>query len=487
MKSWSRFYVVLLVGIAILFGYSAASAEEGRVRKVPTVLEDEVALMLSMHPENNLMINAKIITSSEAQVAIRINSTETERRSTDYTDWGTDHDITLVGLRADTNYRFTALARLDSGELVQSQVVNFRTGSLPEGAPPVEVTKYTDQSEGGVTIFAPSSGNGETFWGVDEAGEIIWYLHGDLSLSNNPVVRNLNDGRLMLLLNREVRIISFSGEILQSFAVPSYHHDAILLDNGNLLILANATERVGGKLLQGDVISEIDDRGNTLWHWSSFDHLDTNRFPGNLANKIVSNGALDWTHSNSLHYIAQDNSILLSSRSQSWVVNIDHASGDVNWIMGRGSYTSESFLEKLFTLQSGTWMASQHAAMRASDGGILIYDNRNESEYSGDVYNSRAVKFSLDTEAMTAVQTWEYIAPKYTASLGDVDELPGGNILLCAGGPSGGSSGSNTDAYIIEVSGDQAAETAWEMVLRDTRVYRAERFSWSDLSVVGDL
>ncbi|WP_444915402.1 aryl-sulfate sulfotransferase [Microbulbifer sp. TRSA007] len=487
MTGRSTLPIFFLVFIVMLYSNPGVSVEVEQANETLLILDDEVELTLSMHPLNSLMVNAQVSTSSESRVAIRINSAVTDRRRTNYTDWGTEHDMTLVGLRADTTYRFTALAMLESGDVVQSSTISFKTGSLPEGAPPVEVTTFTEQSEGGVTIFAPSGDRDNTFWGFDEEGEVVWYLHGDVPLTGAPVVRNLQDGNLMLLLDQEARIISFAGETLQSFELPAYHHDAILLENGNLLVLTNAYETIDGQLIKGDAILEVDGQGNTVWEWSAFDHLDTQRFPGELANREASNGALDWTHSNSLHYISADNSILLSSRSQSWVVNIDHNSGEVNWIMGRDLDASEGFLEKLFSLQDGTWMASQHAAMLASDGDILIYDNRNESEYSGEVYNSRAVKFSLNTEEMVAVQTWEYVAPKYTNSLGDVDELPGGNILLCAGGPSSASTGNNRDAYIVEIAGDQTAETVWEMIVNDTSVYRAERFTWNDISVVSDL
>ncbi|AWF82859.1 hypothetical protein BTJ40_19675 [Microbulbifer sp. A4B17] len=487
MVARSTLPIFFLVSIAILYSYSSVSGEVERTVEIPLVLDDEVELILTTHPENSLMVNAQVSTSGESRVAIRINSAVTDRRRTNYTDWGTEHDMTLAGLRADTTYRFTALATLESGETVQSSTVSFKTGSLPEGVPSVEVMALTEQSEGGITIFAPSGDRNNTFWGFDEEGEVVWYLHGDVPLTGAPVVRNLKDGSLMLLLDKEARIISFAGETLQSFELPAYHHDAILLGNGNLLVLTDAIETIDGQLLKGDVILEVDGQGNSVWEWSAFDHLDTQRFPGELSSREVGDGALDWTHSNSIHYIDADSSILLSSRSQSWVVNIDHASGEVKWIMGRDSDTSDHLLGRLFSLQTGTWMASQHAAMLASDGEILIYDNRNESEYSGEIYNSRAVKFSLDIVEKTAEQTWEYIAPKYTQSLGDVDELAGGNILLCAGGPSPASNGGNSDAYIIEVTSDTGAETAWEMVVSDTSVYRAERFSWRELSSVNNL
>ncbi|WP_444889268.1 aryl-sulfate sulfotransferase [Microbulbifer sp. DLAB2-AA] len=453
----------------------------GIVPKVFAQEDDAVQLVLSAHPENHLMVNASVITAEAARVAIRFKSADTSRRRTDYSEPGTNHEVTVVGLRADTTYRFTAVALLDSGEVVHSEIVEFKTGSVPEGVPAVELLNKTVKSEGGITIFAPSAERDSTFWGFDEEGEVVWYLHGDVPLTGAPVARNLQGGRLLLLLSGEARVISFSGEVLSSFELPSYHHDVHLLENGNLLVLTNETGQFGEHFLQGDAILEIDTEGNTVWRWSAFDHLDTSRFPGALASRVLDNGALDWSHSNALHYVPQDNSILLSSRSQSWVVSIDHQSGAVNWIMGRDSDIESDLKDKFFTLHTGSWMASQHAPMLTSNHEILIYDNRNEAELSGNIYNSRAVKFLLNTSTMSAEQTWEYIAPKYTQSLGDVDELAGGNILLCAGGPSDISTGSDRNAYLIEVTSTSQAETAWELKVYDSTIYRAERVSWSEM------
>ncbi|GAB2888591.1 aryl-sulfate sulfotransferase [Microbulbifer echini] len=440
-----------------------------------------VQLTLNTHPENTLMVNASVITSDNARVAIRFKSTNTDQQRTGYSELATDHEMTVVGLRADTTYRFTAVALLETGERVRSEVVEFKTGPQPTGVPRVELLNQTASSEGGITIFAPSADRDSTFYGFDEAGELVWYLHGNVPLSGAPVARNLHDGRLLLLLDGEARIISYTGEILSTFALPAYHHDVQLLENGNLLVLINETGFFAGNFLQGDAIIEIDTSGNTVWEWSAFDHMDTDRFPGALANRILSNGALDWTHSNALYYIPENKSILLSSRSQSWVVNIDHLSGDVNWVMGRDIDVTAGLADKFFTLDSGNWMASQHAAMLTGSDEILIYDNRNESELSGNIYNSRAVKFKLNKASMTAEQTWEFVAPKYTQSLGDVDELPGGNILLCAGGPSDISTGSDRNAYLVEVTQDEIPEVTWQLKVSDTTIYRAERIRWSEL------
>ncbi|MFA0813094.1 aryl-sulfate sulfotransferase [Microbulbifer epialgicus] len=445
-------------------------------------------LILSPHPENTLMVNASVITEENAKVVIKFESEATEPHQVTLNEFSTEHSSTIVGLRASTTYQFTTVSTYENGNVVESEPVDFTTGGLPSGVPATEVVTHTAQSEGGITIFAPATTNSGRFWGVDEEGEVVWYLHDDVPLSGTPAARYLGDGRIMLLLNSEARIITFAGETLQTYDLPPYHHDAILLDTGNLLVLTYQRQTIGNSMLQGDVIVEIDPKGNTVWRWSAFDHLDTNRFPGGLSTHVSDNGSMDWTHSNSLFYQSDDDTIMISSRSQSWVINIDHKTGEVVWIMGDSDGNTVDNLEnKFLSLTSGSWMASQHAAMLTDNGQVLIYDNRNEAELSGDIHNSRAVRYNINTNQMTAEQDWEFITPKYTQSLDDVDELDNGNILITAGGPSTPGSGGGSTSHIIEVTPNSPSTAVWEMEVNQTFIYRTERIKWQELEKFSSL
>ncbi|MCP4182616.1 MAG: DUF1566 domain-containing protein, partial [Hyphomicrobiales bacterium] len=352
--------------------------------------------------------------------------------------------------------------------------VDFTTGVLPETPPTVSVTTSTSQSAGGITFLGSGPGQNESslYWGFDEEGEVVWYLHGDYTAASSPVIRVVEPGVMLVFLRNSIRTITTEGETIAEYIVGRYHHEAKLLPNGNTLVLATETMDSGDDTLAGDNIKEMDAAGNIVWEWSSFDHLDITRFPSALATSETMSGALDWSHSNALFYIEEDDAVILSSRSQSWVVKIDRATGNIMWIMGdsSGMDASYQYNDKFLTLTTGTWTANQHAPMMAEAGEVLIYDNRNETGGAADM--SRVVKFSIDEAAMTATQTWEAIAPKYTSSLGDVDELSNGNVMMCAGGP-----GSESLAYITEVTSDSPAETVWSMSV-DNTVYRAERMSW---------
>ncbi len=475
-----QFWIVLIL-ILTLAACGGSDGSSGSDSNDSAADDDtsEVSFSVTAHPENTLMAIAQVDLSESASVCIEFTSETTATRQTAGSTAATEHTITVVGMRAQTEYTMTAVATLADGSTSRSDPVAFTTGQLPEGAPTVTLTSSNGQGVGGITFFGVASATNTTlevpsYWGVDEQGEFVWYLHGD-NQAVNCVVREIEPGRLLIFRQDTIRTITTAGEIIKDydFGGYRYHHDALVLPSGHVMLLTSRSlENEYGTTLVGDVIIELNANGELVWEWSGFDHLDTTRFPGALSTNTTQTGGIDWTHANALFYIEQEDTLLLSVRSQSWVVKIDHSTGNVLWIMGDASGTDSAYQynDKFFTLESGTWMANQHAPMVTMDGEILIYDNRNES--GGATLNSRAVKFALNESAMTAVQTWEAIAPKYTQSLGDVDELSNGNVMMCAGGP-----GSDRFAHIVEVSPDASAETLWSIIVEDN-VYRAERMSW---------
>jgi hypothetical protein len=443
------------------------------------IREPFVSLSVTAHPENTLMATAHVETLSEASVSVRFTSESAGTHKTTTSDTGTVHEITVRGMRAQTVYFMTAVATLSDGTTVRSDSVPFTTGSIPVMIPEINVTASTTDSEGGITFFGTELGEDsapvKTYWGVDEQGEIVWYLHGDYQITGAPVARAVKPGVLMLFASNSLRIITTACETIAEYSVGKFHHDAILLPNGNTLSFSSDTmENSDGILLTGDIIIEKDLTGKTVWRWSAFDHLDTTRLPGDIsASPGSDSGPLDWTHSNSLFYVEDEDTIVVSVRSQSWIIKIDHATGNILWIMGESTGTAANYQynDKFFTLLSGTWMSNQHATTVTASGEILMFDNRNNT--GGPTAMSRAVKYSLDLSAMTANQTWESIAPKYSGSLGDADELNGGNILYVAGGP-----GSAPDAHIVEAKSDASGDIVWSITV-NTNVYRAERMSWN--------
>ncbi len=442
------------------------------------------AVTVVIDPDNALIAHATVTTASPAPVSLTFESADTGPRRMVSPEESTSHDFTVVGLRAETEYEFEAST---AGGPSASDPVTLATGVLPGHAPTVEVARAAEDesadSDAGITFFGLNPqqiGDGPAYFGVDPDGVVVWYLESDQPPGQGPVIRDLGDGQLLAFFHDTIERVDIAGDIEQVYdmtAAGPWHHDAVPMPGGGMFTLSAEKRTIDGEDVRGDTVVELDSRGNVVWTWSSFQHLDTTRYPGELARaQARTGGGTDWTHANSVTYDEESDDILISVRSQSWVVDIDHGTGDVLWIAGDDAGIDPGFDAPFLTLLEGSWFSGQHAAMITTDGELLVYDNRNET--GGEHDNSRAVAYDLDLDAGTARQTFEYIAPKYTNSLGDVDELAGGHILVTAGGPAG-EEGVDDTAHIVET--DEQGQPLWELAITDTRIYQAERVSWNDL------
>ena len=72
------------------------------------------------------MAIAKATTTASAQVAIEFSASGTETLTTSYSTAGTSHEITVMGMRANTQYAMKAKCGT-----AYSDAKTFTTGSLP--------------------------------------------------------------------------------------------------------------------------------------------------------------------------------------------------------------------------------------------------------------------------------------------------------------------------------------------------------------------
>jgi hypothetical protein len=438
----------------------------------------------TVDPDNSLVAHVTVTADQPTQVVLSFESDDTGPRRMESTEAASSHEFTVVGLRAETRYDVEADATADDGPSA-SDTVSVTTGGLPDNAPSAEVIRAAEdpsRPDAGITLFglmAEQVGDGPAYYGVDDDGHVVWYLDRETATPRGPVIRDAGDGSILAFFHDTIEHVGLDGSVVDVFdmtAAPSWHHDAVPMPGGGYLTLGSETRTVDGEEVRGDTIIELDSSGAVVWEWSSFDHLDTSRYPGELATAPARSGGTDWTHSNSVSYDEGADEILMSIRSQGWVVNIDHATGEVVWIAGEEDGTSPGFDAPFLDLQEGSWMSGQHAATLTRDGELLAYDNRNET--GGEQDGSRLVAYELDDDAGTARQTVEFVASKYTNSLGDVDELDSGHFLVTSGGPAG-EEGVDDTAYIAETDAD--GRPVWEIALADTRIYQAERVSWRAL------
>ena len=286
-------------------------------------------------------------------------------------------------------------------------------------------------------------------------------------------VRNLTVGEL----DRRLRAIHYSGPELEVF-----HHDIALLPNGNFIVIAAATRnytnlpgRPGNTRVVGDILVELDQNFNPVWTWSEFDHLDVNHHPIDFP---------DWTHTNAVVYTKDDGNLLVSMRTQHWVIKIDFrngkGTGKILWRLGPGG----DF--RLIGGQAPTdWQYGQHDPVIFGDRdagvfdlglmdngyGRIMPDGRECGTRGAPACYSAAVIYRIDESAKTATIIFRKVFPasQYSFWGGSVQDLADGDIEvdLCSVDLR------NTDIYDLTETAD--AKPVWHMRLEDATAYRVKR------------
>lgn len=371
--------------------------------------------------------------------------------------WGVpreqDCDLSLSATSLATGRTATVTGAWRSGDLTDQVAI-----SLAQGAPVEDLTILTPNPRGDAVLASLYA------VGVDGAGEVVWAYTDDEGVDQHRYARPMPDGTLWLLTAAGGRHITPGGRTLSEIANPDLDdltHDICPLPDGDILLLEKDTREIDVPALGGVVpvfgvdLVRLAPDGAVRWVWTSFDHLDTERFPGTLSQTVRSEG-YDWLHANAVSLNPDGRTVLLSLRHQSWILQIDLGTGEVDWILGEGGD---------FTLTAGEWFYNQHGPEMTERGTVLVYDNGNERPDEGR-RRSRAVEYRLDPDTREAAQIWEWPSPYYTSSFGNARLLEDGNILADVGNIQ------NSAASVVELTPD--GTVSWQ-IDADQMVYRAER------------
>lgn len=132
---------------------------------------------------------------------------------------------------------------------------------------------------------------------------------------------------------------------------------------------------------------------------------------------------------------------LVNMRIQSTVLKLDHATGEIRWILGEPGGWPDKVKGRVLKLAGDApWFHHQHAPIPTPNGTLLLFDN---GTYQARPFDppvppaktySRVVEYAIDEQNMTAREVWASEGPGedavVTYAMGDVDWLPEtGNIL----------------------------------------------------------
>lgn len=329
----------------------------------------------------------------------------------------------------------------------------------------------------GLTLIAASWG-GNRVRLVDEAGEAVheWTLPWPPGLGQTLTERGtlLANGKIpdehpflggLPFQGGAIAEFSWSGELLWEIRHSGHHHDGIVLDNGNVLLLGigrvpdDLAVRVRGGIpaethdMWADTLVELTREGEIVWEWRSWEHLEPDI-------DEIGPGAMErgeWTHGNGIVELSSGD-LLVSARQISTVLRISRATGEITRRYGRGS------------------LAGQHSPWPTEEGTVLVFDNGFNRQDGSPPY-SRLVEFDLET----GEEVWQYKEPApwemFSALQSSAQRLENGNTLACEG----------LTGRVFEVTHD--GELAWEYVnpyleyradttsgLRSNRMFRAQKY-----------
>ncbi|RXS96455.1 hypothetical protein ESZ00_00375 [Silvibacterium dinghuense] len=277
-------------------------------------------------------------------------------------------------------------------------------------------------------------------------------------------------------LNKRLATIGYKGPQIEMV-----HHDVEVLPNGHMIVIANGTKvyrdlpgRPGATRVVGDVLVDLDQNFQPVWTWSTFDHLDITRHPMDFP---------DWTHTNAVVYTKDDGNLLVSMRSQHWVIKVDyrngHGTGNVIWHLGHGGD---------FQLIGGhdpeDWQYGEHqpAIFSTNNAGVFdmgVMDNGNErlladgkvcgTKGAGPCYTTVPI-YHIDEAAKTATLVFHDVFPPKQFSLwgGGIQSLANGDVEidLCNQGMA---------SNVLEVTREEHPQTVWQLHLERSNSYRSER------------
>lgn len=280
----------------------------------------------------------------------------------------------------------------------------------------------------------------------DRMGEIRWYTTEPFAFA----MHRLKNGNMLIGSSRfmanpymttGVMELSMLGKIITEFCIPGgYHHDQIELPDGDLVILTQLPE----SSTKEDVAVRVSRKtGEIVQTWDLKDILPQDVGRSGHASDY------DWFHNNSVAYDEKTDSLILSGRHQSAIINISMKDGKLNWILGTPEGWPEEMVKRYFFTPVGNteefeWPSEQHSAIVTDDGDIMCFDNGDFRSKDPSCYlkhrdsYSRGVKYRIDTEKMEIEQVWQYGKERgpefYSGYIGNVEYYGKDHYLIQSGG-----------------------------------------------------
>lgn len=344
-------------------------------------------------------------------------------KTTDYTleapvDWAAaNHRTLLVGMTPNTEWHYRVVVTAGQTACLGPDTT-IQTGGLPNGGPPAKVTPTKGTSaaspDPGFTITSGGLGTlGPWAFIVNHEGEVVWAYEFELSggggFGAEGITRALLswDGKSMLARDLNVSGSQGNGNLFKvgldgtgevKIPLSTSHHDFAVVPEG-VAYLAKAGSAEGC-----DAVHIVGEDGSN-------DTVLIDLWP--TLQPFMNNGA-DKCHANAIRYYAEDDSFTVSDRERDMLVKIS-GNGQVEWTIGNSpaSISGADIPE---------WRV-QHGHHLYDNDHLLVFSN---GALTGGT--SHALHFSIT--GTSATKDWDYSGMGNTGTLGDIQKLPNGNVLI---------------------------------------------------------
>lgn len=256
-------------------------------------------------------------------------------------------------------------------------------------------------------------------------GDSIWH-HTDMLDNGNLLVLANDRGGYGPKSNIERTILELDWHSGLVWSDPVHaHHDARRLANGNTLLVGHDRaqyEQISPHVLIYDYLQEITPGNEVVWEWHAAPHVNELRA---LVDVVHREWTGDWPHINTVESLPdtplgrrdtrfREGNVLVSPRHLHCIFVVDRDSGKIVWAWGPGN------------------ILGQHQPTMLENGNILLFDNGRGNAPGEDRDYSRVIEI----EPVSGSIVWEYKTDPPRAFFSPVgsgqQRLPNGNTLICA-------------------------------------------------------
>ena len=411
----NRQFICLLSLVLLLPG-----CREEESSSVPDPVTDQLiaAVTVDDDPQNVLRKTVTVQLREAGDVCVEFWKPGEEQRTRriESSTESPEHRIKLIIMEAESSYTLRITAT--SGDLVEQEISDFKTGELPEDC--IEATNllpdFNYAFDGYIHVGDKASG---TLYLLNDKGRVVWYepTFGKSVICSN-YDRRTQSFQAIIGFNPDenftgerVLVVDLYGNILMNKAHtelenPYFHHDILMTPSGEILLINQVREEFdlrafGGsanECIHGDGITCMDLDGNVRWRWSAFEVMTPEEDPDIFENdpEFQYPNNEDWLHANSL-WRDEAGNIYISFNKLSQVWKLDPERRLV-YRMGR---------QGTITLDDETNFSDrQHGISITSEGELMLFDNGYTNK------RSRALAYRIDEQNRTARTVIRYDIPK---------------------------------------------------------------------------